>query len=74
MGIRIYSLSQRTLFSRHPGIEPGAARIEMLARLITASGSDASLAMPFVLNDLVPLKKSVDASKLVPYHGAELGE
>nr|DAV39493.1 MAG TPA: hypothetical protein [Caudoviricetes sp.] len=30
--------------------------------------------MPFVLNDLVPLKESVDASKLVPYHGAELGE
>nr|DAY93104.1 MAG TPA: hypothetical protein [Caudoviricetes sp.] len=52
----------KIFFSRHPGIEPGAARIEMLARLITASGSDASLAMPFVLNDPVPLNEPVDAS------------
>lgn len=52
----------KDLFSGHPGIEPGAARIEMLARLITASGSDASLAMPFVLNDPVPLNEPVDAS------------
>lgn len=63
MGARIlFNKSKNSFFSRHPGIEPGAARIEMLARLITASGRDASLAMPFVLNDPVPLNEPVDAS------------